>query len=135
MHTDVENYLINSRHRTVDRKKMSCYRQFIRGYNFHKEGYVHNIMMNNISTENPFCYVRSKCFASMKKEVYTQWLLLTKTVPVTIVKDPPPPSPQSFFYSFITILPSESGATLEYSTIFTDPIISPCQFIVQPFVA
>ena len=26
---------------------------------------------------------------------------------------------QSFFYSFITILPSESGATLEYSTIFT----------------
>jgi hypothetical protein len=29
MHTDVENYLINSRHRTVDRKKMSCYRQFI----------------------------------------------------------------------------------------------------------
>lgn len=86
MHTDVENYLINSRHRTVDRKKMSCYRQFIRGYNFHKEGYVHNIMMNNISTENPLCYVRSKCFASMKKEVYTQWILLTKTVPVTIVK-------------------------------------------------
>jgi hypothetical protein len=61
MHTDVENYLINSRHRTVDRKKMSCYRQFIRGYNFHKEGYVHSIMMNilNISTENPLCYVRS----------------------------------------------------------------------------
>jgi hypothetical protein len=26
---------------------------------------------------------------------------------------------QSFFYSFITILPSESGVTLEYSTIFT----------------
>jgi hypothetical protein len=26
---------------------------------------------------------------------------------------------QSFFYSFITILSSESGATLEYSTIFT----------------
>jgi hypothetical protein len=24
---------------------------------------------------------------------------------------------QSFFYSFITILPSESGATLHYSTI------------------
>lgn len=86
MHTDVENYLINSRHRTVDRKKMSCYRQFIRGYNFHKEGYVHNIMMNNITTENPLCYVRSKCFASMKKEVYTQWILLTKTVLVTIVK-------------------------------------------------
>jgi hypothetical protein len=86
MHTDVENYLINSRHRTVDRKKMSCYRQFIRGYNFHKEGYVHNIMMNNISTENHLCYVRSKCFVSMKKEVYIQWILLTKTVPVTIVK-------------------------------------------------
>jgi hypothetical protein len=26
--------------------------------------------------------------------------------------------PQSFFYSFITILPSESGVTLHYSTIF-----------------
>jgi hypothetical protein len=26
---------------------------------------------------------------------------------------------QSFFYSFITILPSESGVALEYSTIFT----------------
>jgi hypothetical protein len=25
---------------------------------------------------------------------------------------------QSFFYSFITILPSESGVTLNYSTIF-----------------
>ena len=88
MHTDVENYLINSRHRTVDRKKMSCYRQFIRGYNFYKEGYVHSIMMDilNISTENPLCYGRSKCFASTKKEVYTQWILLTKTVPVTIVK-------------------------------------------------
>lgn len=87
MHTDVENYFINSRHRTVDRKKMSYYRQFIRGYNFYKEGYVHNIMMNNnISTENPLYYVRSKCFASTKKEVCTQWFLLTKTVPVTIMK-------------------------------------------------
>ena len=26
---------------------------------------------------------------------------------------------QSFFYSFITVLPLESGITLEYSTIFT----------------
>jgi hypothetical protein len=58
---------------------MSCYRQFIRGYNFHKEGYVHSIMMDilNISTENPLCYLRSKCFASMKKEVYTQWIRRT----------------------------------------------------------
>ena len=88
LHKNIENYLINSRHRTVDRKKMSCYRQFIRGYNFHKEGYVHSIMMNilNISTENPLCYARSKCFASMKKEIYTRWILLTETVPVTIVK-------------------------------------------------
>ena len=29
---------------------------------------------------------------------------------------------QSFFYSFITILPSESGVTLEYSTIFTQTL-------------
>ena len=33
---------------------------------------------------------------------------------------------QSFFYSFITILPSESGVTLHYSTILPQTIISPC---------
>ena len=33
---------------------------------------------------------------------------------------------QSFFYSFITILPSESGVTLHYSTILLQTIISPC---------
>ena len=33
---------------------------------------------------------------------------------------------QSFFYSFITILPSESGVTLHYSTILPWTIISPC---------
>jgi hypothetical protein len=43
-------------------------------------------ILNNISTENPLYYVRSKCFASTKKEVCTQWFLLTKTVPVTIMK-------------------------------------------------
>ena len=35
---------------------------------------------------------------------------------------------QSFFYSFITILPSgsESGVTIHYSTILPQTIISPC---------
>ena len=33
---------------------------------------------------------------------------------------------QSFFYSFITILPSEKGVTLHYSTILPCTIISPC---------
>jgi hypothetical protein len=51
-------------------KKMSYYRQFIRGYNFYKEGYVHNIMMNNnISTENPLYYVRSKCGGGRDKRI------------------------------------------------------------------
>jgi hypothetical protein len=80
MHTDVENYLINSRHRTVDGKKMSCYRQFIRGYNFHKEGYVHNIMMNNISTENPLCYVRSKCFANKIIRSFSAYKIHRRTI-------------------------------------------------------
>ena len=33
---------------------------------------------------------------------------------------------QSFFYSFITVLPSESGVTLHYSTILPQTIISTC---------
>ena len=44
---------------------------------------------------------------------------------------------QSFFYSFITILPSESGVTLNYSTIFPypiDAIISPYHFHFQTFI-
>ena len=48
---DVENYLIHSSHRTVDAKKMQCYRQYIRGLNFFKEGYIHKIMMNEITPE------------------------------------------------------------------------------------
>ena len=36
---------------------------------------------------------------------------------------------QSFFYSFKTILPSESGVALHYSTIFAlDPSIPPFDF-------
>ena len=45
---DVENYLIHSSHRTVDAKKMQCYRQYIRGLKFFKEGYIHKMMMNEI---------------------------------------------------------------------------------------
>jgi hypothetical protein len=42
---------------------------------------------------------------------------------------------QSFFYSFITILPSESGVTLDYCTIFPlYPLISPFHFHFQTFV-
>jgi hypothetical protein len=38
---------------------------------------------------------------------------------------------QSFFYSFITILPSESGVTLDYSMIFS---LRPCEFVIShPF--
>ncbi|KAJ8310188.1 hypothetical protein KUTeg_012053 [Tegillarca granosa] len=37
-HRDVEQYLIYSSHRTEDSGKMECYRQFIRGFNFYKEG-------------------------------------------------------------------------------------------------
>ena len=38
---DVETYLLKSR--SDDNEKMSCYRQFIRGFNFYKENYIHNI--------------------------------------------------------------------------------------------
>jgi hypothetical protein len=38
---DVETYLLKGR--SDDNEKMSCYRQFIRGFNFYKENYIHDI--------------------------------------------------------------------------------------------
>ena len=38
---DVETYLLKSR--SDDNEKKSCYRQFIRGFNFYKENYIHDI--------------------------------------------------------------------------------------------
>jgi hypothetical protein len=38
---DVETYLLKSR--SDDNENMSCYRQFIRGFNFYKENYIHDI--------------------------------------------------------------------------------------------
>jgi hypothetical protein len=39
---DVETYLLKSR--SDDNEKMSCYRQFNRGFNFYKENYIHDIL-------------------------------------------------------------------------------------------
>ena len=83
---DIENYLINSSHRTEDSHKMQCYRQYIRGLNFFKEGYIHKIMCNPIEENSKYCYIRSKCFPSMKQGVYEQWVLVTKEVPTTILR-------------------------------------------------
>ena len=38
---DVETYLLKNR--SDDNEKMSCYRQFIRVFNFYKENYIHDI--------------------------------------------------------------------------------------------
>jgi hypothetical protein len=38
---DLKTYLLKSR--SDDNEKMSCYRQFIRGFNFYKENYIHDI--------------------------------------------------------------------------------------------
>jgi hypothetical protein len=38
---DVETYLLKSR--SDDNEKMSCYRQFNRGFNFYKENYIYDI--------------------------------------------------------------------------------------------
>jgi hypothetical protein len=40
-HKDVETYLLKSR--SDDNEKMSCYRQFIRGFDFYNENYIHDI--------------------------------------------------------------------------------------------
>ena len=38
---DVETYLLKNR--SDDNEKMSCYRQFIKVFNFYKENYIHDI--------------------------------------------------------------------------------------------
>ena len=38
---DVETYLLKGR--SDDNEKMSCYRQFIRVFNFYRENYIHDI--------------------------------------------------------------------------------------------
>ena len=40
-HKDVETYLLKSR--SDDNEKISGYRQFIRGFKFYKENYIHDI--------------------------------------------------------------------------------------------
>jgi hypothetical protein len=81
---DIENYLLKSSNRTCDNQKMACFRQYIQGHKFCKENYIHKIMVNRITDDHPMCYVRSKCHASMKKEIYTQWVVLSKQEPMTI---------------------------------------------------
>lgn len=83
---DIENYLIRSTcsNRTCDRQKMACYRQYIQGHKFCKEKYIHKIMANKITDEHRFCYIRSKCHASLKKEIYTQWIVVSKESPMVI---------------------------------------------------
>lgn len=63
---DIEKHLLHSSHRTEVSGKMQCYRQYIRGLNFYKEGYIHEIMMNEISDTCQMCYIRP----SMHKCVY-----------------------------------------------------------------
>ena len=41
---DVEKYLLKSR--SDDNKKMSCYRQFNRGFKFYKENYIFIMYLN-----------------------------------------------------------------------------------------
>ena len=83
---DIENHLLHSSHRTENSGKMQCYRQNIRGLNFYEECYIHKIMYNSISDDSELCYVRSKCYPSMKKGVYEQWLLLSKRDPFRVEK-------------------------------------------------
>ena len=41
-------------------------------------------MINMIDDDSKRCYIRSKCFASMKTGKYSQWLLMTKENPIII---------------------------------------------------
>jgi hypothetical protein len=83
-HKDIAHYFLNSSHRTGDKGKMLCYRQFVRGYNFYKEHYIYKVM-TNIVNDN-CCYIRLKCFPSTKQGTYTQWILMTRHTPYRIHK-------------------------------------------------
>lgn len=74
---DIENYLIKRSRRACDCQKMACYRQYIQGHKFCKEKYIYKIMAIRIIDEHRFCYIRSKCHASIKKN-YTQWVFVSK---------------------------------------------------------
>ncbi|KAH3845296.1 hypothetical protein DPMN_087574 [Dreissena polymorpha] len=76
--SDIESYLLHSSHRTEDAEKMQCYRQYIRGLNFYKEGFIHKLLINFISDSSKHCYIRSKCYPSMQQGVYEQWILMIK---------------------------------------------------------
>jgi hypothetical protein len=58
LYKDIEHYLLNSSHKTGDKGKILCFRQFVRGYNFYKKHYVHKVM-TNVVIDN-CCYIRSK---------------------------------------------------------------------------
>ncbi|KAJ8303402.1 hypothetical protein KUTeg_019798 [Tegillarca granosa] len=64
----VENNLLNSSHRTED------------------QGYIHKIMINEISHQSRLCYVRSKYYPSMKSGIYEQWMLIIKTNHIRFLK-------------------------------------------------
>jgi hypothetical protein len=52
---DVETYLLKSR--SDDNEKISCYIQFIRGFNFYKENYIHDITFFNTSIKKSYLLI------------------------------------------------------------------------------
>ncbi|KAL5021555.1 hypothetical protein ScPMuIL_000710 [Solemya velum] len=83
-YTHVEEYLLTSSHRTEDRETMKCYRQFVRGYNFYREGYLRKMAFHDI--DGKCCYIKSKCLPSMKQGVYEQWVCMLQQDPFTVLK-------------------------------------------------
>jgi hypothetical protein len=60
---DVEMYLLKSR--SDDNEKMSCYRQFIRGFNFYKENYIYDIFFLNFYKKKEVIYTYFKTYFSL----------------------------------------------------------------------
>jgi hypothetical protein len=59
-HKDVETYLLKCR--SDDNEKMSCYRQFIRAFNFYKENYIHDISFFLTSIKIKLFTLKHICF-------------------------------------------------------------------------
>ena len=56
-HQDVKTYLLKSR--SDDNDKTSCYRQFIRAFNFYKENYIHDISFFINSIKKKIIYFKA----------------------------------------------------------------------------
>ena len=84
---DVDNYFIFNKNPFTGKHK-NCHRQLKKAKKFCNESYIHDIKINQISDENDYCYITSKCKPSMRDTVIVNDGKVTQhyTLHVTMIK-------------------------------------------------